>query len=80
MGCAAGVARDWPKLETVSRFISGHGEGSAFTLHLVEAFFRGNTRQTRIAALLPALPMALEVYYALLERYPGEPPPPAPES
>lgn len=80
LGCAAGVARDWPKLETVSRFISGHGEGSAFTLHLVEAFFRGNTRQTRIAALLPALPMGLEVYYALLERYPGEPPPPAPKS
>lgn len=69
--CAAGVAGDWPKMAAVAKFVRAHGEGSAFTLSLVEAFFRGDTRQTRIAALLPALPMGLEVHYALLERYPG---------
>lgn len=69
--CAAGIARDWPKMKTVIDFIRGHGDGNAFTLTLLQAFFRGDTSQTRIAALLPALPMGLEAHYALLERYPG---------
>jgi hypothetical protein len=41
------------------------------TLGFVESFFRGQTTQTRAAALLPALPLPLEVEYALLARYPG---------
>ena len=69
--CAAGVAGDWGKLQTIATAIRQRGSGSSITLSLAEAFFRGQTTQTRIAGLLPALPMPLEVHYALLEHYPG---------
>lgn len=67
--CAAGVAGDWHKMHEIADLL--RTRGSALTLGAVEAFFRGDTTQTRIAALLPALPVPLEVNYALLERYPG---------
>ncbi len=69
LDCAAGVARDWRKMHAIAGLLRSNG--SALTLGAVEAFFRGDTTQTRIAALLPALPLPLETTYALLERYPG---------
>lgn len=69
--CAAGVAGDWEKMHAIGTLIRQRGHGSTLTLGAFEAFFRGETTQTRIATLLPALPLPLEVYYALLERYPG---------
>lgn len=67
--CAAGVNRDWSKMHQVANLLRTNG--SVLTLGVVEAFFRGDTTQTRIASLLPALPLPLNVDYALLERYPG---------
>jgi hypothetical protein len=69
--CTAGVARDWNKLHFVAGSIRRADGAASLTLGLVESFFQGQTTHTRIAALLPALPMPLEVVYALLERYPG---------
>ncbi len=69
--CAAGVARDNAKMHLIASFLAKHGDGSKFTLGLAAAFFRGDTPLTRVSAILPALPVPLEVNYALLERFPG---------
>lgn len=69
--CAAGVARDNAKMHLIASFLAKHGDGSKFTLGLAGAFFRGDTPLTRVTAILPALPVPLEVNYALLERFPG---------
>ena len=69
--CTAGAARDVPKMRMIGSFLAQHGEGSRFTLSVAGAFFRGETPLTRVSAILPALPVSLEVSYALLERYPG---------
>lgn len=69
--CAAGVARDNAKMHLIASFLAKHGDGSKFTLGLASAFFRGDTPLTRVSAILPALPVPLEVNYALLERFPG---------
>ena len=69
LDCAAGGAGDWHKVHEVAGLLRANG--NALTLGAVESFFRGDTTQTRIAALLPALPLPLECTYALLERYPG---------
>jgi hypothetical protein len=69
--CTAGVANDWEKLHLVASSIRRADGGTSLTIGLAESFFRGQTTHTRIASLLPALPLPLEVYYALLERYPG---------
>jgi hypothetical protein len=69
--CTAGAARDVPKMRVIGSFLAQHGEGSRFTLSVAGAFFRGETPLTRVSAILPALPVPLEVSYALLERYPG---------
>lgn len=69
--CAAGVVGDWDRMHTIAGAIRTPGRGNTLTLGAVEAFFRGQTTRTRISGLLPALPMPLEVHYALLERYPG---------
>jgi hypothetical protein len=69
--CTAGAAQDWEKLHALTAGIRRSDGGNSLTLGLVESFFRGQTTHTRIAGLLRALPMPLEVHYALLERYPG---------
>jgi hypothetical protein len=74
MFCAAGAGGDWPKLQAISAQIKRAAGGNSNTLTLAEAFFRAETPQTRIAGLLSALPMPLELNYALLERYPGRRP------
>lgn len=78
MFCAAGVGRDWPKLQAISSLLKHAAGGTSYTLGLAEAFFRAETSTTRIAGLLTALPMPLELNYALLERYPGDRPDPRP--
>jgi hypothetical protein len=69
--CAAGATGDWEKMHAIAAILRTPGRGNTLTLGAVEAFFRGQTTQTRIAGLLSALPMPLEAHYALLERYPG---------
>lgn len=76
--CVAGVARDWPKMQALAAFFRTQGGGSRFTLGFAGAFFRGEISSRRISSVLPALPMPLEVQYALLERYPGPRPTSAP--
>ncbi len=71
MYCTAGVAGDWPKMEAIATALRPRLGGNARTIGFTEAFFRGQTTQTRIASVLPALPLSLEMTYALLERYPG---------
>lgn len=81
--CAAGANRDWPKLQTISGLVRRAAGGTSHTLGLAEAFFRADSAHLRIAGLLTALPMPLELDYALLERYPGDRPSakrPAPSS
>lgn len=69
--CTAGATGDWDKMHAIATILRPPGRGNTLTLGAVEAFFRGQTPQTRIAGLLSALPMPLEAHYALLERYPG---------
>lgn len=71
MFCAAGVAKDWGKVHALERRLKQSTGGNFVMLALLETFFRGDATQTRISAFLPAVPMPLEVTYALLERYPG---------
>jgi hypothetical protein len=40
----------------------------------VEAFFRGEGGARRATSLLPVLPLPLDVAYAMLDRFPGQPP------
>ena len=75
--CAAGVQGDWAKFHAIGRIISeGAGISPPFYA-TVEAFFRGQSTSSRITSVLPALPLPIEVTYALIERYPGLPPGPS---
>ncbi|MBS0633073.1 MAG: hypothetical protein JSS11_14265 [Verrucomicrobia bacterium] len=69
--CAAGVAQDWGKAHAITGVLRQSTGGSFVMLGLMESFFRGDGGQTRVSVFLPAMPMPLEVTYALLERYPG---------
>ena len=69
--CAAAVNADWPKFDALRTSITEHAGSSQAVLAAVEAFFRGRTGATRITSYLPALPLPIEVNYALIERYPG---------
>lgn len=71
--CAAAVNGDWPKFDVLRASITQHAGSSQAVLTAVEAFFRGRTGATRVTSYLPALPLPLEVNYALIERYPGTP-------
>ena len=74
--CATAVNGDWAKFGEVRAIITEHAASSQAFLSAVEAFFRGRSGITRITSLLPALPLPLEVNYALIARYPG----PAPQA
>jgi len=69
--CAAGVNADWPMFSELRATITERAGASAGFLAELEDFFRGRSSATRITALLPGLPLPLEVNYALIERYPG---------
>ncbi|MEO6876537.1 MAG: hypothetical protein ABI222_17110, partial [Opitutaceae bacterium] len=69
--CATGVNRDWPKFAELRASIAQQSGASPTFLAAVEAFFRGQTNTTRITAILPILPLPIEINYALIDRYPG---------
>ena len=69
--CAAGVNADWSKFSELRALVSDRSNSSSAFLSAVEAFFRGQSSATRITSFLPALPLPLEVNYALIARYPG---------
>ncbi len=69
--CAAGVAQDWSKVHAIGGILRRSTGSSFVMLGLMESFFRGDAAETRISAFLPAVPLPLEVIYALLERFPG---------
>lgn len=69
--CAAGTARDWPRAGEIASLLRRNTGGRFAMLSTLESFFRGDTTITRIATILPTVPLPLEVNYALLERYPG---------
>ena len=72
--CATGASSDWVKFAEIRAAITGQTGSSQAILAAVEAFFRGQSSATRITSLLPALPLPIEVNYALITRYPGPPP------
>jgi tetratricopeptide (TPR) repeat protein len=69
--CAAGVNEDWPTFRAVGSSLTEQSGTTQAFLTAVEAFFRGRSNAARITSFLPALPMPLEVNYALIARYPG---------
>ncbi len=69
--CAAGSNADWSAFNEVRATITAQSPGGVALLTAVENFFRGRSSSSRITSLLPALPLPLEVNYALIERYPG---------
>ena len=72
--CAAGVQGDWAKFNTLAKTIGDvSGMNPAFAL-AVESFFRGRSTSPRVTSILPALPLPIEVTYALIEKYPSKPP------
>ncbi len=71
--CAAGANGDWTRFGELRTAIAEHAPSSEALLASVEAFFRGRSSASRITSLLPALPLPLEVDYALISRYPGRP-------
>jgi hypothetical protein len=71
--CAAGANGDWTRFGELRAAITDRTASSAALLAAVEAFFRGRSSASRITSLLPALPLPLEVNYALISRYPGLP-------
>jgi hypothetical protein len=75
--CTAGVNADWPLFSELRATITDKAGVSAGFLASVEDFFRGRSSATRITALVPGLPLPLEVNYALITRYPGPPSGPA---
>jgi hypothetical protein len=74
--CATGASSDWVKFAEIRGAIAAQAGSSQAILAAVEGFFRGQSSTTRITSLLPALPLPLEVNYALITRYPGPPPKP----
>lgn len=74
--CTTGVSSDWTKFAEIRASITDQAGSSQAILAAAEAFFRGQSGATRITSLLPALPLPLEVNYALIMRYPGTPPRP----
>jgi len=69
--CAAGANGDWIHFGGLRNAISSSAPSSDALLAAVEEFFRGRSSASRITSLLPALPLPLEVNYALITRYPG---------
>ena len=73
--CTAGAVGDHTRLHTLVVTLKQASNSPFAALNAVESFFRGETSIQRITTLLPVLPLPLEINYALIERYPGPPPP-----
>ncbi len=69
--CTAGAVGDVERQHIIGEKLRAMSSGRNLLLSSLEAFFRGDTSSRRIATLLPALPVPMEMTYALLERYPG---------
>jgi hypothetical protein len=75
--CTAGAVGDQVRLHALTDKLKAASQSPFLALVGVEAFFLGRTAERRITTILPILPLPTEVAYALLERYPSEPPPAA---
>lgn len=69
--CTAGLHRDWPRMQAIGALLQQAGNGSRATLSIAARFFQSDTQSRSIASILPALPLPLEVQYALHERFPS---------
>jgi hypothetical protein len=78
MFCTAGAVGDRERLHELAFRLRNASSKPFMALGAVEAFFRGETAERQITSFLPLLPLPLEVTFALLERYPPTPIPPAP--
>lgn len=76
--CAAGVARDFSLMHEMGINLTKINAATLRTIAPFEEFFHGESASRRIEACLPALPLPLELTYALLERYPDAPAAPNP--
>ncbi|MEY2878435.1 MAG: hypothetical protein RLZZ15_815, partial [Verrucomicrobiota bacterium] len=69
--CAAGSAGDFGRVRRAAQQIKQAAKTDFRALDAVEAFFRASAATQRATTILPALPVPLDVTYALLDRYPG---------
>ncbi|MBS0663412.1 MAG: hypothetical protein JSR48_09105 [Verrucomicrobia bacterium] len=69
--CAAGCQGDWIRFGEMGRVLTKQSGLSPALLLTVENFFRGRSTTDRVVSILPALPLPVELDYALIERYPG---------
>lgn len=71
--CTAGAVGDTARLHALTLTLKLAANAPFFALSALEAFFRHETGPQKITAFLPAIPLPLEINYALIERY--SPPP-----
>ena len=71
--CTAGAVGDLPRLHALVVTLKLAADSPFIALSAIEAFFRGDTGAEKITTFLPALPLPIEIDYALIERY--SPPP-----
>jgi hypothetical protein len=72
--CAAGAVADRERLHSLILQLKRASKSSFAALDAVEAFFRGEGGARRATSFLPVLPLPLDVAYAMLDRFPGQPP------
>jgi len=71
--CAAGAVGDQARVHALVVQLKAASRSSFRALDAAEMFFSGDSAVRRATSFLPALPLPLEVTYALIERYPGPP-------
>ena len=71
--CTAGAVGDLPRMHAFVVTLKLAANSPFIALSVIEAFFRGETGAEKITTFLPAIPLPIEIDYALIERY--SPPP-----
>lgn len=68
--CAAGVGRDFAKMDAVIETLKELSGSSLLTITSFADFFRDAAPQQRVETFLPTVPLPLDLTYAMLARYP----------
>jgi len=74
--CTAGAVGDSASQHAIGLKLKALNNGRFLLINAVEEYFGEKPPKRKITGILPALPLPLEVVYALLERYPVPPPTP----
>jgi hypothetical protein len=67
--CTAGVVGDASRLHSLVVMLKSEARTQFMALTAIEGFFRGARPGSSVTAYLPAIPLPMEVNYALLTRY-----------